>query len=49
MTEKDKFDIGKFLLGIFCVLAGAGLIFTGIGVIGSFFLWWVAYGLLIEG
>lgn len=34
-------------LGIFFLLAGAGFIFTGVGIVGTFFLWWVAYGLLI--
>jgi threonine/homoserine/homoserine lactone efflux protein len=34
------------LIAIFCFLAGAGLIFTGIGVIGTFFLWWIAWGLI---
>jgi hypothetical protein len=38
----------KVLLAIFCFLAGAGLIFTGIGIIGTFFLWWIGWSLLTK-
>jgi hypothetical protein len=47
MSEK-KSELFKLLLGIFLILVGGGLIFTGIGVIGTFILWWIAYDLITK-
>jgi hypothetical protein len=41
-------EIIKIALAIFLLLVGGGLIFTGIGIIGTFFLWYIAYGLLTK-
>jgi len=46
--NRDTKDILKIGFGIFCILAGAGLVFTGIGIIGSFFFWWLAYQILTK-
>jgi|GEM_PF-5274426 hypothetical protein len=44
--RKGTKDIVKFGVAVFLILAGAGLVFSGVGVLGSLFLWWIAYGLL---
>ena len=49
MDKQDSEDIIKIVAGIFFVLCGAGLVFTGIGIIGSFICWWVAYKLFTDG
>lgn len=35
--NNDYEDIIKLVLGVFLVLVGGGLVFTGIGILGFFF------------